>query len=176
MNWVVKASAASAVIEREMREALRAADPELPVSSFRTMIDVKAGAAAYQQFQMVLLTAFAGIGLLLAAAGVYGVVANAAAQRTREFGIRLALGASRGSIMRSVVAHGLGLSAIGIGAGIGAAVLATRTLRSVVWGVSTLDPTTFAAVAALLSVVAVAASLLPAIRAFRASPLTSMRG
>jgi putative ABC transport system permease protein len=175
MNWVVRSAGNTAVVAREMREALRAVDPQLPISTFRTMGEVKAGAAAYQQFQMVLLTAFASIGLLLAAAGVYGVVASAAAQRTREFGIRLALGASRASILRSVLAHGVGLSLVGIAVGTGAAVVAVRTLQSAVWGISTLDPATFGLVAVVLLVVALLASLLPALRAFRVSPLTSLR-
>jgi putative ABC transport system permease protein len=175
MSWVVKTSGRVPTLERDMREALRAVDPQVPFSAFRTMEEVKEAAVSVQQFQMVLLGVFAGVGLLLAAAGVYGVVAYSAAQRTREYGIRLALGATRVRILRSVLAHGTRLSLAGVGVGLAFSALSVRVLEGTVWGVSTLDPLTFAAVAALLVAVAVLASMVPAFRAIRRSPLEALR-
>jgi len=128
-----------------------------------------------QAFQMTLLSTFAGIGLLLATAGIYGLITYSVAQRTREFGIRIALGASRDRILRSVVGQGATLGAIGVGIGLVAAFAVTRTLQKFVYGVSTLDPLTFASVAALLIVVAVVASLVPALRAVRLNPTVALR-
>jgi putative ABC transport system permease protein len=175
MSWVVKTAAAGSAPEREMREALRSVDPKLAFSAFRTMEEVKEGAVDTQHHQMVLLSVFAGIGLLLAAAGVYGVVAYSAAQRTREFGIRMALGAPRSRIVRSVVAQGASLSLLGVVAGIAGAVPSSRLLDRFVWGVSTLDPSTFAVVALMLVSIAILASAIPAVRAIRQNPVRALR-
>jgi putative ABC transport system permease protein len=175
MNWVVQASDTGPETVRQIREALRTIDSKQPFSTFATMEAVKAGAMSNQAFQMTLLSAFAGIGLLLATAGIYGLIAYSVAQRTREFGIRIALGATSDRILRSVVRQGATLGAIGVGVGLVAAFALTRTLQNFVYGVSTLDPLTFASVGTLLIVVAVAASLIPALRAVRLNPTTALR-
>ena len=123
-----------------MREALRALDPKQPLSSFRTMDEIKSAAVDDQRFQMTLLGVFAGIGLLLAIAGVYGLVSYSAAQRTREFGIRMALGAPRGFILRAVVRSGAILAFVGVAIGIAASVASRTVLERFVWGISPLDP------------------------------------
>ena len=120
---------------RRIREELRALDPKQPVTAIRSMSEVKARAMATETFQMTLLTVLASIGLLLAAAGIYGLVAYSVAQRTREFGIRLALGASR-RILVSVMRQGTILSVIGVLVGGVMAAAVMRTLRSFVFGVS----------------------------------------
>jgi putative ABC transport system permease protein len=177
MCWVVRADgSASSSLEREMREALRALDPRQPVSSFSTMDGIRDASMAERRFQMTLLIAFASIGLLLAAAGVYGVVAYASAQRTREFGIRLALGASRRQILGSVLGSGAGLAIAGVAIGAGAALLSARALDAFVWGVNPRDPATYAVVAAVLVAVALAASLVPALRAIRLNPVQALKG
>jgi putative ABC transport system permease protein len=175
VNWVVRADNAGAVLGQQIAEAIRKIDPRQPFSTFRTMDEVKSSNIAVERFQMTLLTVFGAIGLLLAAAGIYGLIAYSVAQRTREFGIRMALGASSRDIMTSVVRSGAVLALIGIGAGITASLALTRTLRGFVWGVSILDPATFAAVAVLLVVVAVAASVIPAVRAVRLNPVSALR-
>jgi ABC-type antimicrobial peptide transport system permease subunit len=136
---------------------------------------VKSSAIAVERFQMTVLGTFALMGLLLAGAGIYGVVAYSVAQRTRELGIRMALGATTQGILRSVVGQGAMLAMVGVAVGIVAALFATRVLQNFVWGVSTLDPTTFLTVPALLIVAACAASFVPARRAVRLNPLTALR-
>ena len=175
MHWVVRTSDTGPETVRQIREAVRTIDPKQPFSAFVTMDDVKSGAMTNQTFQMTLLTAFAVFGLLLATAGIYGLIAYSVAQRRREFGIRIALGASRYRILRSVVREGAMLGVIGVAAGLVAAFALTRTLQRFVYGVSTLDPLTFASVGALLIVVAVVATLIPALRAVRLSPTAALR-
>jgi predicted permease len=175
MHWVVRAADTGPETVRQIREAVRTIDPKQPFSTFATMEDVKSGAMANQAFQMTLLTAFAVFGLLLATAGIYGLIAYSVAQRRREFGIRIALGATRERILGSVVREGATLAAIGVLVGAGAAFGLTRALQRFVYGVSTLDPLTFVSVGVLLIVVAVVASLVPAFRAVRLNPTAALR-
>ncbi len=175
VSWVVRADTVGAGLIRQIEEEMRAVDPLQPFSAFRTMDEVKSRAMAVERFQMTLLATFAGIGLLLATAGIYGVVSYSVAQRTREFGIRMALGASTTRLLRSVVRQGAVLAGLGIVAGLAGAFFATRVLRNFVWGVSTLDAPTFAIVAVLLFVVACVASFIPARRAVRLNPVSALR-
>jgi ABC-type antimicrobial peptide transport system permease subunit len=130
---------------------------------------------ATQTFGMTLVGSFAIIGLLLASAGVYGLVAYSAAQRTREFGIRLALGAMPSHILRSVISSGALLALIGVAVGVVASYASVRVLEGFIWGVSTLDPSTFVTVAVTLVAVAITASIVPAVRAVRLNPLRALR-
>jgi predicted permease len=174
-HWVVRASSITPDLTRRIRDELRALDPTQPVTSIRSMRENKARAMATETFQATLLTAFASIGLLLAAAGIYGLIAYSVAQRTREFGIRLALGATRGRILLSVLRQGGLLAAIGIGAGIVAALVLRRTLQSFVVDLAMIDGMTVTVVAALLLVVALLASIVPALRAVRLNPVAALR-
>ena len=175
VSWVVRADNPGATLRRQIEEEIRAIDRRQPFSAFRTMEESKARAMAVERFQMTLLGAFALIGLLLASAGVYGLVAYSVNQRTREFGIRMALGATSQSILRSVLGQGTLLAVIGVAAGTVAAIFATRLLQAFLWEVSTLDPATFVIVAVLLIAVAAVASLVPALRAVRLNPVTALR-
>jgi putative ABC transport system permease protein len=175
MSWVVKVRENAGPIDREVREALRSIDPRQPLSAFRTMEQVKGAAVDGERFQMTLMSVFAAVGLLLATAGVYGVVSYSAAQRTREFGIRMALGATRGRILVSVLKNGAVLALAGVVIGVAGSLASARTLKGFVWGVTTTDPSTFVGVAALLVGVAVLASLVPAVRAVRQDPVRSLR-
>ncbi|HET7220825.1 MAG TPA: ABC transporter permease, partial [Vicinamibacterales bacterium] len=175
MTWVVRTAAPGAELERRMREAIRTLDPQQPFSTFSTMTEVKGAAFATEQRQMAIVTLFAAAGLLLAAAGVYGLIAYSIAQRTRELGIRIALGATPGTIVRGVVWHGARLALLGIAIGAASAVALTRMLERFVWGVSTLDPLTFATVPLVLLAISAVASLVPALRATRLNPLTAIR-
>ena len=175
MSWVVRSSHTGAETIRQIREAVRTIDPKQPFSSFVTMEDIKAKSMADQTFQMTLLTGLAGIGLALAFAGIYGLIAYTVAQRTRELGIRIALGATRGRILRGVLREGTILATTGVVTGVACGVVCTRALQNYVYGVSTLDPVTFVSVGALLIAVAAVASLVPAIRAVRLNPTTALR-
>jgi putative ABC transport system permease protein len=175
MSWVVRASDTGPEMVRQIRDALRAVDSRQPVSAFVTMEDVKAGAMSDQTFQMTLLAVLAGVGLVLATAGIYGLIAYSVAQRTREFGIRMALGAPLDRIVRAVLLEGVTLGAIGVAVGLAGAVVMMRALDKFVYGISTLDPATFAAVSVLLIAVAAVASVVPAWRAVRLNPTAALR-
>ena len=175
VNWVVRADNPGPALGRQIEEQIRQVDPRQPFSAFRTMDEVKTAAMLTERFQMAVLGAFAAIGLLLAAAGIYGLIAYSVAQRTREFGIRMALGATGGNVLLAVLRQGVALAFAGVAVGAIAAVLSTRVLQNFVWGVSTLDPVTFTAVAALLMAVAAVASFVPALRAVRSSPVSALR-
>ena len=175
MNWVVRTSNTGAGTVRAIRDEMRALDSNQPFSSFRTMEEVKMAQLTTERFQMILLGLFAAIGLLLGAAGIYGLIAYSVAQRTREFGIRMALGAARPRILAAVVLDGAILALIGVLIGAAAAAGFARTLRTFVWGVSTLDPLTYVVVAAILVAVSVLASLVPALRTVHLDPVRALR-
>ena len=173
--WVVRTDRAGAGLIPQIQEQIRTIDPKQPFSAFRTMDEVKRRAMSVERFQMTLLGAFALIGLLLASAGIYGVVAYSVAQRTREFGIRMALGATKERILRTVIRQAAALAVAGVAIGLVAALLTTRMLQAFVWGVSTLDPVTFGLVAVLFLSVATIAALIPAARAVGLNPVSALR-
>ena len=158
-----------------IRRIVARIDPEQPVSAIRTMDDIVDLDVADRQQQMVLLGAFASLALLLASIGLYGVLSYAVTQRSREIGLRIALGATAGSVMRAVVARGLALTGIGLTIGLALAWAGTRALQNVLYGVAAGDPSTYAAVVALLSAIALLASYLPAHRAARVDPMAVLR-
>ena len=158
-----------------VRQAVRELDATVPIIELRTMENAVASSMARRQLVLRLLAAFAAIGLALGAIGIYGVVSYAVSQRTQEIGVRLALGASRGSIIAMVVRSGMGYTVLGLVAGLGGALLLARTLRGLVYDVSTSDPITYVAVATGILGVAVLASWIPAQRASRADPSLAMR-
>jgi ABC-type antimicrobial peptide transport system permease subunit len=154
---------------------VREVDATVPVVDLRTLEAAVHSSMARRRVVLQLLGAFAVIGLVLGAIGVYGVVAYAVTQRTQEIGVRLALGAPRGSIVAMVVRDGLGYTAIGLGAGVVTALALNGTLRRLVYDVSTTDPLAYVAVAAAVLVASVLASWIPAYRASRADPTIAMR-
>ena len=162
-----------------LRTAIAAAitrlDPELPTQGIRPLAELVGDSLARQRFALALFAIFSAVGLLLAAVGLYGMVSHAVAQRTREIGIRLALGAQARDIVRLVAGQGLGTVGLGLLAGVAGALLLTRFLGALLFGVSAHDPLTYAAMVALLSLVAAAASFLPARRAIRVPPMTALR-
>jgi putative ABC transport system permease protein len=158
-----------------VRGEVRALDPTLPVASVRPMSEVVAASLATPRLTGFLLGTFAAIALLLAAVGIYGVLAYLVARRTHEIGIRLAIGADRGQVVRMILGQGMTLTALGLVAGILGAVALTRSLNSVLYEVTPSDPWTYVAVALMLLAVAALASALPAIRAARVNPLTALR-
>ena len=148
--------------------------PDVPVK-FSTFADEMGGWLADRRFLLLLVGLFAAAALALAAVGIYGVVAFSVARRTQEIGIRMALGAQRGDVLRMVVGEGARLAVLGVAIGIAASFVITRLLSSLLFGISATDPITFAGVAALLSLVALLASYIPARRAMRLDPNTALR-
>jgi len=159
-----------------VKRAMRSVDPDLPVGRPSTLTRLVEDATAPARFSVLLLAAFGGLALLLATIGMYGVVSYSVVQRTREIGVRMALGAGRGQVFAMVVGRGSCLAAAGIAIGLLAALGATRLLRGLLYGVQPTDPITFAAVAALLMAVAILACAIPARRATRVDPLIALRG
>ncbi|MHB1223780.1 MAG: ABC transporter permease [Gemmatimonadaceae bacterium] len=157
------------------RQVVRSMDAELPVTEMRTMEDRVAADLARPRINVVLIGIFAGVALLLAAVGIYGVISYTVVQRTREIGIRMALGANTEDVRRLVVRQGMTPVLGGIGIGLVAAVVASRLLRSLVYGVSTTDPLTFVLVALFLAAVALLATYLPARHATRVQPVIALR-
>jgi len=164
---------------RQMAHAVKAAihrvDPDQALSGVQTMDDVFSDSVARPRFQLVLLLVFAGIAVLLATIGVYGVVSYSVSQRTQEIGIRVALGARAGDVSRLVLREGLLMGGLGVAVGLAAAVASTRVLRSLLFEVTPTDPTTLGAVACLLLAVAIAATLLRARRATKVDPMVALR-
>jgi predicted permease len=158
-----------------LRERVHAVDPSMPVYTMMTMADAVNESIAQPRFYMMLLTAFAGLALLLAALGIYGVISYAVTQRTRELGIRIALGATQERVVRLVLGQGIALTVAGVAVGLVGALWLVRLLAALVYGVGTTDAATFAGVAAVLLVVAGVASYLPARRAARVDPVIAMR-
>jgi putative ABC transport system permease protein len=176
LTAVVKASGEdTAVVAGSVARALRELDPGVPVYGVATLASLVDKASAERLFVTRLLSAFAGVAVLLAAIGLYGVVSYGVAQRTREVGVRVALGAQRRDVLRLVLSSGFSLVAIGILLGLTAAFATTRFLGALVFGVSPVDPATFAAAALVLVLVALGAHWVPIRRALRIDPATALR-
>jgi hypothetical protein len=157
-----------------IRSEVRSMDPSLPIANVRTMNDVVDAALATPRLTGSLLGVFAAIALLLAAVGVYGVLAYLVSQRTHEIGIRLAVGADRTQVLRMVLRQGLSLALVGVVVGLLVGFALTRVMQSLLYEVSATDPITFAVVAIAVLLVALAASFLPARRATRVSPTIAL--
>jgi putative ABC transport system permease protein len=158
-----------------IRDAVRAAESHVPISAVATLDAIVADATADARFYVVLLGAFAAVALLLAAVGIYGVMSYAVSRRTREIGIRIALGAEPSMVLRKVVGEGMRLAAAGAGTGLLLSLGLTRLMRGILFGVESNDLVTFVGVSVTLCVVALAASVVPALRATRIDPLEALR-
>ncbi len=175
MNILVHSSLPLSELADPMRDAVRSLDPLLPLSDFTTMREARAGAVAIPRLLMSLVAGFSLLSLILAAVGIYGVMAFAVGRRTHEFGIRMALGARPMQVSGMVLRQGLGITTAGIAFGLVGVYVSTRLLSTVLFGVTATDPVTLAAVAILLGSVAVAACWIPAHRATTVSPVVSLR-
>ncbi len=174
-NYVLEVDGDPASVGSAVREQLRAVDPELPLSSLRTMNDVAAASMASRRASMLLLAIFAAIALTLAAAGIYGVMAHLVALRTSEIGVRMTLGARPADVLSLVMTEGLVQAVAGLAIGLAGGVLLMRSFQTLLFGVQPADPITLAAVALILLGTALAACLIPARRAMRVDPIAALR-
>jgi predicted permease len=172
---VVRSSLSPAVVTAAIRVQTHQIDKDLPVTDIESLPEAVHASVAAPRFRTLLLGLFSAIALVLSAIGIYGVIAFSVARRTREIGTRMALGASPSSILRLVIGESAKLVVLGLAVGIPAALLLTRYLSTLLFAVSPTDPLTFAAVAILLALVALAAAYLPARRAMRVDPIVALR-
>ena len=175
MTLLVKARSASERLAREIRMLAQDQDPNVPVGQVVALEDVVAGSISDFRSTIRVFISFAGAAILLAAIGIYGLVSYWVSQRTFEIGVRVAIGATRQRIVSMILGQGLRVAGFGTVAGIAAALLATRSLKTLLFGVTATDPLTFAAVTAFVLGVAAAAAALPAWRASRIDPTRSLR-
>jgi ABC-type antimicrobial peptide transport system permease subunit len=160
---------------REVREAVWSINSNLPLAGLRTMNDVLQGSLARHSFTLMMLGIAAAVALLLGTVGVYGVIAYVVSQRTRELGVRMVLGAGRGTVIHMVLRQALILAGSGVVIGLGSAYALTRLMSSLLFGISPTDPITYFSVAAVLTAVALLASYLPARRAASMDPMVALR-
>jgi putative ABC transport system permease protein len=175
MTLAIRTRSESMAIVNPVVSAVRAQDPALAVSDIRTMAQVVSDSVAERRLTMLMLTIFAGAALLLAAVGIYGVIAYSVTERTQEIGIRMALGARRGDVLRMIVGQALALTLLGVVLGGISALLLARLMTGLLYNVRPADPATFVAVAAALTLVAAAASYVPGRRATRVDPVIALR-
>jgi predicted permease len=175
VNLLVRTTLPPESINRQVREAVLAVDPEQPVFDLKSMDSRVSESLAARRAPMVLAVVFAGVALVLAAIGVYGVLAYSVSQRIPELGVRMAMGASREAVFKLVLGQGARLTALGVLAGVFAALLVTKLMQSLLFGVEAADPAVFVAVSVALGAVALCACWLPAARATRVDPLEALR-
>jgi len=175
MQLVVRASAEPGALTGPVRQVIHALDPDAPIYKVTTMRQLVSASVAPRRFTLLLLVGFAAVALLMAAIGLYGVMAYSVAQRTREIGIRVALGARRADVLRLVVGQGLRLVALGVALGLMAALALTQLMKKFLFEVSATDPVTFAGIALLLALVSLLACWIPARRAATVDPMVALR-
>jgi ABC-type antimicrobial peptide transport system permease subunit len=175
LSWAIRAASDPMALRASVERELNAIDGTITASRIRTMEQAMSEALARQNFNMLLLTIFAAIALLLAAIGIYGLMSYSVEQRVQEIGIRVALGAARRDVLKLIVLQGMKLVWIGVALGLAAAYGLTRVLGSLLYGVKANDPATFAAVAVIVTLVAAAATFIPAQRASAIAPSDALR-
>jgi ABC-type lipoprotein release transport system permease subunit len=174
-SWIVRMKQPLEGIAGAMQRALAQTDPNLPFSGFYSMNDILGESLKLQRAQVLLLGVLAGLALLLSAVGIYGLVSNLVVQRTREIGLRLALGAQLGQVMLQIARAGIIATGAGLFVGMVLAIFAVRILQSQLYGVSLYDPLTLAAAPLLLAVIAVTASFVPVLRVAQIDPAETLR-
>ncbi|HEU0184595.1 MAG TPA: ABC transporter permease, partial [Blastocatellia bacterium] len=174
-NLAIRVSGDPMSLVAAVSREIHAVDPNQPISVIATMAELLGEETQQRQVVMILLASFAGIALMLAALGIYGALAYFVAQRTREIGVRLALGAQTHEVMKMVMRQGMALTSLGVGIGLIGGLALARLMKSLLFGISATDPLTFAAVAALLTLVALLACYIPARRAMKVDPVVALR-
>jgi predicted permease len=172
---VVETESDPSLVASTVRRVVREIDPTQPIVRVATMDQLIASSTAQRRLALVLFSAFGATALLLAIAGIYGVLAGRVAERTREIGLRTALGATPRDIMRLVVGHGVRLAVVGLAFGLAGAIVLTRFIESMLFGIEPRDPVTIGAVLALLAAVTLLACVVPAMRALRVTPMEALR-
>jgi putative ABC transport system permease protein len=175
MYVLLKTTVDPLTLTSSARQAVRRLDPQLAITNIRSMEQLLDYSVAQQRFMMLLLTVFGAVALSLAAIGIYGIMSYAVKRRTREIGIRMALGGTPGDVVRLVVGQGMRLAVIGLGVGLVAALAATKLMADMLFGITPRDPVTFGTIAGLLTGVALIASWIPARRAVQTDPTTALR-
>jgi ABC-type antimicrobial peptide transport system permease subunit len=175
MAVVVKTAGPPLSLSSAVRSSVLAIDKDQPIASLQTMEEVVSSSISNQRFILLLLGLFAAVAVALAAIGIYSVMAYTVTQRTGEIGLRMALGAQTGDVLRLVVRQGMTMALIGVAVGLGGAFALTRVMSSLLFSVSATDPITFAAIPLLLAGVALAACLVPARRAAKVDPMVALR-
>ena len=175
LSLVLRTSLPASTLESQIREAVRSVDPGLPVFNVTSMDEVLDASLASRRFSANLVAGFAALALLLASIGIYGLLAYMVGQRSREIGLRMALGAGRGDVLKLILRRGVALAVVGIVAGLIAAALSASFMASLLYGVRPRDPGVFTLVPLLLLVVAIAASYIPARRATKVDPIVALR-
>ncbi|MBA2304851.1 MAG: ABC transporter permease [Acidobacteria bacterium] len=174
-RWLIIRSTAQEGLPSAIRAAVRSVDPAQPVVRLTSLDALLSRSTAARRFALVVFSVFGGIALVLAVTGLYSALARSVVERTREIGVRAALGASRGEIIRMFLGQGIAMTGVGVLIGVAGAVVATRLLETLLFGTTRLDPITYAAVIALFGIVASAASCIPAVRAVRIDPAITLR-
>jgi len=175
MSFVLRTETSPQVLAGAVRKTVEGVDKNQPLSDARTMDRIIASSVAPRRFQMMLVGLFALLALILAAVGIYGVVSYSCSQRVHEFGIRIALGAERRDLLQMVIRQGVKLAVMGVCIGIGGALVLTRFLSSLLYGVKPTDPLTLVGVSLILTAVALLASYIPARRATKVDPMVALR-
>jgi putative ABC transport system permease protein len=175
MSVAVRTTGEPLLMARPVRDAIHSVDKDMPMSNVKSMDDLLESSLGQRRLSMILLGAFSAIALLLASIGIYGVLAYSVTQRSRELGIRMALGAARGRVLRLVIGQGMTLVAIGIVIGLVGAYALMRLLASQLYAITPTDPGTFLGVSLLLGAIALLATLVPALRATRVDPVVALR-
>jgi putative ABC transport system permease protein len=175
MTVVIRTDSAPLELAATARAAVRDIDRDQPVFDIKTMDETLGNMMAQRRLNMILFAIFAALALVLASVGIYGIISHSVTQRTHELGVRMALGARAGDVLRLVLRQGMGLSLAGIAIGLVASILLTRVMSSFLYGVSATDPLTFVAIAVVLALVALVASYIPARRATKVDPIVALR-
>ena len=175
MALAVRTRANPGNLAAAIRDQVKELDPNQPVTAVRTMSEVISRSVWQPRLYAILFGVFAAVALLLASVGIYGVMSYAVAQRTHEIGIRMALGAQRGDVLRLVIGQGMWLVLVGVGIGVLASLAFTRLMGSLLFGVGATDPVTFAGVTVLLAAAALIACYIPARRATKVDPMVALR-
>ena len=172
---IVRTSVDPLSLAMPVRNAIWSVDKDQPVANIDSMQNIVADAVARQRFSMLLLAIFAGLALVLAAVGIYGVMSYTVAQQTREIGIRIALGAKRGDVLKMTVKQAIKLVGLGLAIGLPSAFILTRVMSTLLFGISATDPITFLGISLVVLAVALLASYIPALRATKVDPMIALR-
>ena len=175
MSFTVRTTREPEALIASVRRVVAAVDPTVPISRVETMERVLSASVARERFSMLLLGLFAAVALVLAAVGIYGVISYSVSQRTAELGIRMAIGADSGDVLKLVMTQGAKLAGWGVGVGLLGAAALSRVMASQLYGVSARDPFIFFGVAIVLGLVALVATYLPAVRAARIDPVVALQ-